>query len=305
MNKNVLLLGGGGFIGTTLANHLHKNKFNVYIISKHFPLYKLNSEIRFYKGDIDSFELLNIVLPICGTVIHLASSGHIEDPLKQIEKNITPTLNFLNILQNYKNIHLIYISSGGVVYGDSKIIPTNEGCLLNPISFYGWGKVTIETSLRIYLSKENVTVVRPSNIYGPHQFFKSNFSGVIRTMFEHILNNTTMEIWGDGETIRDFLYIDDMISALMCLIKLPFDNNTYNIGSGIGYSINQLKEIIELVCNKKLDIIYKPGREIDVKTLILDSSNFIKRTKWYPSISLEQGIESTWGWLNGGNKINR
>ena len=305
MNKNVLLLGGGGFIGTTLANHLHKNKFNVYIISKHFPLYKLNSEIRFYKGDIDSFELLNIVLPICGTVIHLASSGHIEDPLKQLEKNVIPTLNFLNILQNYKNIHLIYISSGGVVYGDSKIIPTNEGCLLNPISFYGWGKVTIETSLRIYLSKENVTVVRPSNIYGPHQFFKSNFSGVIRTMFEHILNNTTMEIWGDGETIRDFLYIDDMISALMCLIKLPLDNNTYNIGSGIGYSINQLKEIIESVCNKELNIIYTSGRGIDVKIFILDSSHFIKKTKWHPSISLKQGIESTWRWLNGGNKINR
>ena len=106
-----------------------------------------------------------------------------------------------------------------------------------------------------------------------------------------------MEIWGDGTSVRDFLYIDDMLSALIRLIDFPHDNNTYNVGSGIGYSLNQLKEIIESVCGKKLSAVYRPSRKTDVKTIVLDSSRLIKKTKWHPTVSLEQGIELTWKWL--------
>jgi UDP-glucose 4-epimerase len=116
-------------------------------------------------------------------------------------------------------------------------------------------------------------------------------------MLEHIRRGTVMEIWGDGTSVRDFLYIEDMLAALVCLIDLPRDNNTYNVGSGIGYSLNQLKEIIESVCGKKLNAIYRPSRKIDVKTVVLDSSRLIKKTKWHPSVSIEQGIDLTWKWL--------
>jgi len=88
-----------------------------------------------------------------------------------------------------------------------------------------------------------------------------------------------------------------MLAALIRLIDLPHDNNIYNVGSGIGYSLNQLIEIMESVCGKKLYAIYRLGRKIDVKTIVLDSSRLIKKTKWHPSVSLEQGIELTWKWL--------
>ncbi|MGD8892617.1 MAG: NAD-dependent epimerase/dehydratase family protein [Desulfobacterales bacterium] len=301
-DKNILLLGGGGFIGTALARCLCVKKFNVHILSRHFPSRLMEPNMVLHRGGMDDRKILERVLPECKTIIHLASSttpgSSSRQPLLEADKNITPTLRFLDILQNYKNLHMIFISSGGTLYGNPKSSPVNETHALNPLSFHGAGKVAIETFLRTFSAfpKINTTIVRPSNIYGPGQPFRSGF-GVIPAMLEHIRRGTVMEIWGDGTSVRDFLYIEDMLAALVCLIDLPRDNNTYNVGSGIGYSLNQLKEIIESVCGKKLNAIYRPSRKIDVKTVVLDSSRLIKKTKWHPSVSIEQGIDLTWKWL--------
>ena len=301
-DRNILLLGGGGFIGTALSRCLCENKFNVHILSRHFLARQIEPNMIFHQGSMDDRKILERVLPECKTIIHLASSttpgSSSRQPALEADKNITPTLRFLDILQSYKNFHIIFVSSGGTLYGNPESTPVNETDLLNPLSFHGAGKVAIETFLRTFSTfpEKNITIVRPSNVYGPGQSLHRGF-GVIRTMLEHVRRGTMMEIWGDGTSIRDFLYIEDMLAALVCLIDLPHDNNTYNVGSGIGYSLNQLKEIIESVCGKKLHAIYRPGRQIDVKTIVLDSSRLIKKTKWHPSVSLEQGIDFTWKWL--------
>ena len=256
----------------------------------------------FRQGSLDDREILEQVLPQCKTVIHLASSTTPGSSSRQsaleADKTITPTLRFLDILQDYKNVHIIFVSSGGTLYGNPESNPVNETQPINPLSFHGAGKVASEIFLRTFstLSGNNITIVRPSNVYGPEQLLRSGF-GVIRTMLEHVRRSTVMEIWGDGTSVRDFLYINDMISALISLIDLPDDDNTYNVGSGVGYSLNQLKEIIESVCGKKLSAAYRPSRKTDVKTIVLDSSRLIRRTKWHPMVSLEQGIEMTWKWL--------
>ena len=301
-NRNILLLGGGGFIGTALSRRLCENNFNVHILSKHFSARQIEPNMIFHKGKLDDREILERVLPECKTIIHLASSttpgSSSRQPVLETNKNITPTLRFLDILQNYKYFHMIFVSSGGTLYGNPESNPVNETHPLNPLSFHGAGKAAIETFLRTFstLPEKSTTIVRPSNVYGPGQPLRSGF-GVIRTMLEHVHRGTVMEIWGDGTSIRDFLYLDDMLSALIHLIDFPNDNNTYNIGSGIGYSLNQLKEIIESVCGKKLSAIYRPSRKTDVKAIVLDSSRLIIKTKWHPTVSLEQGIELTWKWL--------
>ena len=294
-DRNILLLGGGGFIGSALSRRLCENNFNVHILSKHFPIRKVEPNIIFHQGNLDDKEILVRVLSECKTIIHLASSTtpgcSSRQPSMEANKNITPTLRFLDILQNYNNFHMIFVSSGGTLYGNPEIIPVDETHPLNPLSFHGAGKVAIETFLRTFSTspEKSTTIVRPSNVYGPGQTLRSGF-GVIRTMLEHVLRGTVMEIWGDGTSIRDFLYLDDMLSALIQLIDFHNDNNTYNIGSGIGYSLNQLKEIIESVCSKKLRTVYRPGRKTDVKAIILNSSRLIKKTKWHPTVSLEQGL---------------
>jgi UDP-glucose 4-epimerase len=300
--QNILLLGGGGFIGTALVRHLCKNNLNLHILSKRFPARLIKQNIIFHQGNLDNREILDRVLPKCKTVIHLASAttpgSSSRQPALEAEKNIAPTLRFLDILQNYQNIHMIFVSSGGTLYGNPDSTPVNETHPTNPLSFHGAGKVALETFLRTFsiLPEKNTTIVRPSNVYGPGQPFRSGF-GVIRTMLEHVLRGTVMEIWGDGTSIRDFLYIDDMLSALICLIDFPQDNNTYNVGSGTGYSLNQLKEIVESVCGRQLTAIYRPSRKTDIKAIVLDSSLLSKKTNWSPAVSLEQGIELTWKWL--------
>lgn len=301
-NRNILLLGGGGFIGTALARRLCEKKFNVHILSRHFPARQIAPNMIFHKGNLDDREILERVLPECKTIIHLASSttpgSSSRQPALEADKNITPTLRFLDILQSYKNFHIIFVSSGGTLYGNPESTPVDETHPLTPLSFHGAGKVAIETFLRTLSTfpEKSTTIVRPSNVYGPGQPLRSGF-GVIRTMLEHIRCGTVMEIWGDGTSIRDFLYIDDMLAALIHLIDFPHDNNTYNVGSGIGYSLNQLKEIIESVCGKKLHAIYRSSRKTDVKSIVLDSSHLVEKTKWHPAVSLEQGIELTWKWL--------
>jgi UDP-glucose 4-epimerase len=300
--KNILLLGGGGFIGTALARRLCENNFNVHILSKHFPAREIEPNMIFYQGNLDDKKILERVLPECRTVVHLASSttpgSSSRQPALEADKNITPTLRFLDILQGYENVHIIFVSSGGTLYGNPESTPVNETHPLNPLSFHGAGKVALETFLRTFsnLPEKTTSIVRPSNVYGPGQSLRSGF-GVIRTMLEHVRRGTVMEIWGDGTSVRDFLYIDDMLSALIRLIDFPNDNNTYNVGSGIGYSLNQLKEIIESVCGKKVPAIYRPSRKTDVKTIILDSSRLRNKTKWHPMVSLEEGVELTWKWL--------
>lgn len=216
----------------------------------------------------------------------------------EADKNIKPTLELINILDSYQKLRLIYVSSGGTVYGNPEVNPVNEDTPLRPLSFYGAGKVAIESFLRSFSSpsKRNITILRPSNVYGPNQPFRNGF-GVIRTMLEHLFHGKEMEIWGDGNAIRDFLYIDDMVSAIVSLMAFPNDNQTYNVGSGIGHSLNQIKAIIESVCGKELPVKYRPGRKIDVERIVLDSSRLCEATHWQPRVAIEQGIALTWEWL--------
>ena len=301
--KGILLLGGGGFLGCALARRLSNQKKNVHVITpgKH-PAVTSNAII--HQTGMDDEKILKTILPDCGTIIHLASSTNpgnsARHPAMEAKLNITPSLNFLEILQNYRPFHLIYISSGGAIYGNPETIPVNEEHRLAPLSYYGAGKIAIETFLRVLAvtPEQDVTLVRPPNFYGPGQSYQQGF-GIIRTMLEHIHRGKTMEIWGDGETVRDFLYIDDMVSALKLLIDMPTDNDTYNIASGRGYSLNQVKDIIEIVCNKKLNVKYRRKRKSDVNSIVLDSSRFAKKTGWQPKIALDKGILLTWRWAQG------
>jgi UDP-glucose 4-epimerase len=116
-------------------------------------------------------------------------------------------------------------------------------------------------------------------------------------MLECIRVGTPLEIWGDGENVRDFIYIDDMAEATTRLINLPQDSGTYNLGSGIGYSINRVRNIVETVCGKELSTIYRPGRGIDVRSVVLDNSRLNARMSWQPAVTLTDGVARTWEWL--------
>ncbi len=299
--ERVLLIGGGGFIGAALARRLICRAYEVHIVSPHKKS-NLSKKVRIHQGRIEDKEVLEKILPKCKTVFHLASAttpaSSVGHPLMEGEQNVMPTLRLLEVLQNYKNIHLVFLSSGGTLYGNPEKLPVNEKHPLQPRSYHGAGKVAAESFIWAYGSNagKNVTVLRPSNLYGPGQLFRKDF-GVIRAVLQHLKQGTTMEIWGDGESVRDFLYIDDMVDLCSRMIDFDTKDQIYNVGSGIGHSVNQIIKISESVSGKKLRINYKPVRHVDVKNIVLDISKIQNDTGWRPEVQLFEGIERTWKWI--------
>ena len=280
--EGVLLLGGTGFIGSALARRLGQEKIAAHILGRH---------------DVNRLEN---VLPQCGTVIHLASAttpgSSATHPSLELG-NLALTLRLLELMQSQPETHLIFFSSGGTIYGNPDRLPVAEDAPIAPLSNHGAGKASQEAFCQAFRAQGHaVTILRPSNAYGPGQMPKSGF-GLVRTMLECVRAGTPLEIWGDGENIRDFIYIDDTVEASMRFIDLPQDSGTYNLGSGIGYSINQVRRIVEAMCGKELRTICRPGRGIDVRSVVLDNSRLNARLGWQPSIGLADGIARTWEWL--------
>ena len=240
------------------------------------------------------------MLPRCRTVIHLASAttpgSSATHPALELG-NITLTLRLLESMQSQPETHLIFFSSGGTIYGNPDRLPVTEDTPIAPLSNHGAGKAAQEAFCHAFRAQGHaVTILRPSNAYGPGQTLKNGF-GLIRTMLECIRHDTPLEIWGDGENIRDFIYIDDVVEACMRLIDLPQDSGTYNLGSGMGYSINQVRRIVEQVTGIGLKISRHPAREIDVRAVVLDISRLEAQLSWKPQTSLEEGVKRTLKWL--------
>jgi UDP-glucose 4-epimerase len=280
--EGVLLLGGAGFIGSALTKRLQLEKRPVFVVRRH-----------------DNAQLEQM-LPECGTVVHLASSttpgSSATRPSLELD-DISLTLHLLELLQKQPSTHLIYFSSGGTVYGNPTRLPVTEDSPLAPLSHHGAGKVAQEAFCQAMRAQGHaVTILRPSNAYGPGQAMKGGF-GLVRTLLEHARAGTSMEVWGDGESIRDFIYIDDIAEVCMRLIDLPQDSGTYNLGSGMGYSVNRVRGIVEMVCGKEVRPIYRPARGIDVRSVVLDNFRLNARLGWQPSIELADGIARTWVWL--------
>ena len=277
--EHVLLLGGTGFIGQALATRLRQRGTEVQVVGrKEVPR-------------LDEF------LPHCSTVIHLASAttpgtSSAQPSLEQA--NLDLTRHLLQRLQKQPDTHLIYFSSGGTVYGNPMQLPVHEDSAIAPISPYGAAKIAQENICKNLRTHGNaVTILRPSNAYGPSQTPKSGF-GLVRTLLEHARMGTTMEIWGDGENMRDYLYIDDIVESTLRLMRLPQHSGTYNLGSGIGHSVNQVKNLVEQVTGLPVKTIFRPARGIDVRAVVLNTTRLCTQLDWQPRVGLAQGLASTW-----------
>jgi UDP-glucose 4-epimerase len=280
---SVLLLGGTGFIGNALAKRLKEENVTTHILGRH------------------DAERLEDLLPRCGTVVHLASAttpgSSATQPSLELS-NLNLTLRLLGLLKQRPDTHLIFFSSGGTIYGNAERMPITEGSPIAPLSNHGAGKASQEAFCRAARAQGHaITILRPSNAYGPGQGLRSGF-GLVRTMLEHAFAGTPLEVWGDGENVRDFIYIDDVVEACTRLIKLPEDSGTYNLGTGVGVSINQLRRMVESASGKQVHTNYRPARSIDVRSVVLDISRIKVRLHWQPEVRLTDGLERTWKWLH-------
>lgn len=303
MNKvNVLVLGGFGFIGRHLASKLLTCNYNVTLFGR-FPE-NFDSEIiqhvKCVDADLSDFIKLKEAVFEADIIFHLLGSAtpkmSLSDSQKDIKDNLLSTLVLLDYCTIANVKQLVFASSGGTVYGVPNNLPIKETHPTNPICAYGLNKLIVEHYMRLYskLDSIDMTVIRLANPYGPFQNIKRG-QGIISTYCEDIVMGRCLQVWGDGSVIRDYLYIDDVVNGLEKVIGAK-GYNIFNLGSGIGTSINQLLKTFEDVIENKLNVTYLPARIVDVPSNILNVEKFCSDFSWRPKVSLDEGIRRTLVW---------
>jgi len=302
---HVLVFGANGFVGRSVIPALLSENIPVHAVSRSVSPLPSHPLLHWHRDPESDPERLRELFADCHCAIHLASATTpgttARHPTMEAKDNISPSLRFIEAIQEFQNIRIVFVSSGGALYGNHSQ-PVREDFSTKPISYYAAGKLALEAffeALHNYFGHE-VIVLRPSNLYGPSQHFKRSF-GLIRSLIEHSLTDQRFEVWGDGETIRDYIYISDFIDSLIKVVKTNYVSSgfsRYNVSSGEGHSINAVISTIQDITGKNLDVDYRPARQSDVKRIVLDSSLFRKQYAWTPTTSLRTGILNTLSWLN-------
>ena len=303
--SNILILGGTGFIGTRLAEHFCGAGHKVYSLARNpHKTFREDSTCVNIEGNINNCRLLEPLVDECPVIIHAASDSvpgdTVRAPLCETYNNLLPTIALIEVLQLFENRHIIFISSGGAIYGNPEKNPASESAHCYPISYHGACKLSLESFLFSFThqTENRVTVLRPSNVYGPGQRTPKGF-GLIQTILSAILNDSEFTIWGDGSVIKDYLHVRDFVIACEKIL-CPADRKKYvryNVGYGTGYSINAICQIAEEITGKKLRKVYKEARIIDPAEIILNTDKIRAETGWRPAIDIKEGISQVWNSL--------
>lgn len=298
----VLLLGGAGFIGAHIISELlPRGGYEISVLEpasastdriEGFPVQLLRGNLS-DTGFLEEILVQNRI----ETVIHLASGlipGSDSAAFNRERTEIVaPTIRLMDLCAK-RQVRFVFFSSGGTVYGDRKENPApfKEDDALNPISYYGWSKQLLEDS--IYFLHRSVglsyLVFRPSNAYGPGQNLYGK-QGIVAVALGKILKGEPVTVWGDGSAIRDYIYIDDLARTVCdVLANGTIINTTLNVGSGKGYSVNEIIGILKKVTGKDFKVIYAASRSSDVSSIVLNIDR-LKRLIPFTPIDVEEGIE--------------
>ncbi|OOO15957.1 NAD-dependent epimerase/dehydratase family protein [Agrobacterium pusense] len=298
----ILVLGGGGFIGYHLVEDLMVAGHQVTVLGRSdLPTRPLPVGVEYVSGDLADSKLIRELLADVNAVAHLVSgtvpSTGDKDPGRDVELNLLGTLSLLEDMAASHVTRILYLSSGGTVYGKPQEVPIPEGHILDPICSYGVVKVAIESYLKLYEIKSGLkpVVIRASNPYGLYQG-NLGVQGIIGTYLNLALKHQPIEIWGDGSAIRDYIHVKDLSS--LCVTALLSDKvGVYNGGSGTGTSVLHIAEIVQEITGSPIPIVYKPHRSLDVPVSVLDIERAKMDFDWEPKIGLRQGIAGVWSWL--------
>lgn len=299
----ITILGGFGFIGAALAERCIEAGHDVIVFSRvgsdDRRLAHLAGRYRCVRGD---FALVDEVVPAikgADVVVHLISStvpgSSLKRPAYDVEMNVLPSLHLFQACVEHGVGKVVFISSGGTVYGASSGRPSKETDLCQPIVPYAASKEMIEKYLAVFAHHHalDYVVLRFSNPYGPKQVVRSG-QGVIAAWMDRVKRGEKVEIWGEGNVVRDYIYIDDAVTAIQLAMTTKVSKQTLNVGCGVGCSLLQLHDIMERSLGIKIPVVYRPSRAVDVPVSILDINEIQRTLGWSPLTSIEEGLRKTW-----------
>lgn len=306
--KKYLITGGAGFIGSTLANHLSK-KNDVYVIDdlsmgKESNLDK-NENLRMIIGSVTDKKLMHEVISRTqfDYIFHLAAIASVADsverPIETHKVNFDSVLYLLELVRSYQaNLKRLIFSSSAAVYGDEPTLPKSEESVIRPLTPYAIDKFSAEQYVLDYYHLYGIptSAVRFFNVYGPNQNPASPYSGVISILvdqYKNLLSGKTAKfhLFGGGDQSRDFIYIEDVIHALLMVSESEQSlGKQYNVGTGIDISLNDLINVIDQHLDVKLPIDYHPPRKGDISRS-LSSIARLKKLGFKNQYTIERGLE--------------
>lgn len=303
-----VILGGGGFIGSAVAERLLEDGHFVRIFERPRvePYRKFGTQeaIEWVTGDLLSAHDVRSAVKGMDVVVHLVSStlpkGSNDDPIYDVQTNVVGTLQILDAMRAESVSKIVFISSGGTVYGIPNYLPVDERHSTEPLVSYGITKLTIEKYLRLYDRMYGIrpVILRVANPFGERQRVETA-QGAVGVFLSRALCRQPIEIWGDGTVTRDYLYIGDLADAFSHALVYDGTERVLNISSGQGTSLNFLIELIEETVGQSVERIFYPARSFDVPINILSNQLAQAELGWSPKVSMREGIIRTAAWMSG------
>lgn len=302
--QKVAIIGSNGFIGRHLTDRLVKEKdISLFLFGRSEKAVS-NTSLPYKKIDFIDTEKLKEDFAEIDIVYYLASetipATSWDTPLIEIEKNLTPFINFLEVLCKLKAKKIAFVSSAGTVYGTtSGKVPEDSN--KKPFSPYGITKLAMENFLNYYKAKYGLhyDIYRVSNVYGEGQNIGKGL-GIINTFLENILKVNQVKIFGNGETTRNYIYVKDVAELLSFSLRDPDSSEEFNISSNSTLSINGLIEVMEKIVNEPFTVLKEESRQSDNSYIDLDNTKILTHFSNFSFTGIEEGIEKTYHSLKTG-----
>ena len=302
---NTLVIGGAGFIGTHLVSELLATGRTVTILDRRTDaIQELPRGADYVAGDFGQCQLIRELLCNHEEVIHLAYTSvpktSFENPFSDLLENLPPTVQlFAETAESGRK--LLFVSSGGTVYGEAGTLPIREDHPTRPISPYGLTKLTLEGYAHLYAVTHGLkfVCVRPANAFGPGQKPFTG-QGFIASAMTSMMRGLPVTVFGQRGTVRDYIYVGDLAAGIVSALEKGRPSEIYNLGSGVGRTnMDVIEAILPLMkgLSHKIRIEHLPERTFDVRANILDSGKLHKDTGWSPTTPFDKGLLRTREWL--------
>ncbi|MCP1663231.1 MAG: SDR family oxidoreductase [Methanocalculus sp. MSAO_Arc1] len=302
-----LITGGAGFIGSNLADHLAANH-EITIVDnlttgrqENIRHQRDHRNITIINGSITDYDLMVEITDGIDGIFHQAAipsvPRSVKDPITTNEANITGTLRLL-VAAKENGVRKVVAASSSSVYGDTPILPKEEGMMPNPLSPYAVTKLTDEYYGKVFTELYGIQTVflRYFNVFGPRQDPASEYAAVIPKFITRLLNNQSPIIYGDGNQTRDFTYIKDVVMANMQAMESDA-TGVYNIACGRRITLNELAETLMEITGSRQQVIYEAPREGDIRDSLADISRATAAFGYTPGYTLEEGLQETVAWF--------
>lgn len=303
----VAVLGGGGFIGSAIVDRLLADGHAIRVFERPriepYRAFAPGESVEWLTGDLANVADVTRAVSGVDAVMHLVGTtlpaDSNRDMIYDVESNVVTTLRVLGVMNTEGVRRIVFISSGGTVYGNPVRLPIDETHPTEPRVSYGITKLAIEKYLLLHKHLHGMTVriLRVTNPFGERQRVETA-QGAIAAFLRKALRSEPLEIWGDGTVTRDYIHVSDVADAFARALVYEGDESIFNISSGLGTSLNDLIAMLERVVGRPLERRYTPGRAFDVPVSILDNSRARRELGWSPKVSMEDGLARTAAWIH-------